>query len=579
MRIIKSHVVVSVLALAAGLATGCSDDAGQIADDASTGGTQPSGDGDGDGDGDKSTGGKAGDGDGDGDGDNMGGDSTGGVDGTGGVVDGTGGSTPGSLFPQLPSVLSLSGCAAVGVGPLCSVTQVEDAVSANCGGVIYEGDIDEDGLFKLVSPETTNEAGETSGVQCIGELKFGRLRTASCVKTTSAVGVPDAEVTCELASDPVVLPGLGCLELPSTLKDVVVCAEGAAANGDTITAGDCKVVQDGCVFQAECADSVVLTGSVTATGVSFNQQLTALANAQGETPAFVAGDVVNHACTAALAGNSLSGSCGAGRQGRGGVNTSVCSVTASAPTLPAVCETLAPTNEHLFVLDSCDILKNGEGGDAGVGEPICAFRQNNCVWEVQCGSNLVFSGRTAPTDTKAKFLLDTGTPCEVAFDSAGKMTGKCTVAGEAACNLSSKTAVPGGACDIMPETAEGFYGRGCGDGGNARLACTGSLQHGCNFMSTCEFTGAGPLLVAGEVKINESTTRNRLEFNGIGDYQCHVEEANASDIANDARVEGEWFGQCQNSVTQGVCRDNYNAETNPGGFRGLQIFWGAAPTN
>src|SRR5690606_29127048 len=114
-------------------------------------------------------------------------------------------------------------------GPLCSVTQDDAELAANCGGVIYTGEIDEDGLFKLASPESTNEAGETSGVECLGELKFGRFRTASCVQTTTADGVADIEVSCELSSDPVVLPGLACIELPTKLDDVVICAEGAAA--------------------------------------------------------------------------------------------------------------------------------------------------------------------------------------------------------------------------------------------------------------------------------------------------------------------------------------------------------------
>ncbi len=473
-------------------------------------------------------------------------------------------------------MLSLSGCEDVGLGPLCTVTQEEGDLTANCGGVSYSGEIDEDGLFKLASPESTNEAGETSGVECLGELKFGRFRTASCVQTTTAEGVPDVEVSCELSSDPVVLPGIACMELPSTLEDVVICAEGEDADGDTISAGNCKVVQDGCVFQAECADDIVIAGSVTATGVSFSQDLTALADAQGDEPAFVAGEVVEHRCTADLDGNSLVGSCGAGRAGRGGENTSVCAVTATAPELPAVCETLAPTNEHLFVLDSCDLLKEGEGEGDGIGEPVCAIRQNNCIWEVQCGRDLVFAGRALPGATKAEWQLATGTPCEASFDDSGKMTGKCTVSGEAACVLSSKTPVPGGeGCGILPETDEGFYGRGCGDGGGRRLACSASMQHGCNFMSTCEF--AGPLLVAGEASVNEETTRNRMEFNGIGDYECHVEEALQSDIDDDARVSGEWFGQCKNEVTEGLCRENYDAVENPGGFRGLQIFWGEAP--
>lgn len=565
MRTSRSFVVVGALGLAASFLTACGENGGESSSDVSTGGSASGGSKSGE----ASGGSKSDDGSG-------GAEQSGGEAATGGESQATGGSGPQSEYPLLPSVLSLGGCEELEVGPLCTVTQDEGQLSANCSGLALSGSVDAEGVVKLVSEESKNDLGELSVVECLGELKYGNLRTASCVRTTSFEGVPDVTTSCELFSDPVILPGIACLELPRTLSDVVLCSEGADNGGETIDAGSCSVVQDGCVFQAECEDDRVLTGSVTATGVRFDQNLTALADAEGEAPAFFAGEMVSHSCSGELEGNSLTGSCSAGRAGRRGTDTSVCALSAGIPELPASCDNLAPTSEHLFVLDSCDLLKNGEGGaDTGIGEPICAVRQNSCIWEVQCGQELVFSGRIAPADTKLSWQLATGTPCEASFDSEGKMSGSCQVAGELACPLSSKDPVPGGAeCGLLPEST-GFYGRGCGDHGGARLTCSSTMQHGCDFMATCAF--AGPLLVAGSASVNEETSRERLDFNGLGDWQCHVEEASQSDVEADARLEGEWFGQCENSLTEGLCRDNYDAIENPTGFRGLQVFWGEPP--
>lgn len=483
---------------------------------------------------------------------------------------GTGGTEPGPSYPTLPSVLSLNGCEETGPGPLCSVEQDDDDFTANCGGTIFTGTIDEEGAFSF-----ENEDAATS---CSGELRLGRLRATTCVSMVTGETSTE-EVSCDLNSDPLVLPGFECLELPSTLTDVVVCSEGADQDGETINAGNCSVIQDGCSFQAVCEDGVVLSGSVSETGVSFNQELVALADAEvaepaegeePEAPAFVKGDVVSHSCSATIEGTSLAGECGAGRLGRRGTNTSVCAVSGTGDAV-AACEPLAPSLDHLFVLDSCELLKDGEGATPGIGEPVCSYRQNNCVWQLQCGREIKFEGKLAPTDSKATFSLAAGTPCEVAFDATGKMTGKCTVAGEAACNLKSKTAQPDASCDVFPEE-EALWARGCGDGGGSRLECTSFLQHGCNFMGACAF--AGPLTVAGEVLAAADTDsgRNRLEFSGIGDWACHAEQATADDIENDARVEGEWFGDCE-SPEGGLCRNNYDAVESPGGFRGLQLFW------
>ena len=208
---------------------------------------------------------------------------------------------------------------------------------------------------------------------------------------------------------------------------------------------------------------------------------------------------------------------------------------------------------------------------------MCAFRQTGCVWEINCGNNplLQFTGRVEPDDTGIEWRLATGTPCEASFDASGRMTGMCTVPGEEACQLRSTTAVPGGeTCPVIPNNGSGdFYARGCGDGGGRALDCRLSLQHGCAFMAACDFSGRFQrVLIAGESSYDSAGEQGHLEFNGVNGFDCYVDEATADDVLNDSRAENEWYGQCVNPETGGMCRDNYDPETGSG-FRGLQLFF------
>ncbi|HEX6243679.1 MAG TPA: hypothetical protein VFZ61_22350 [Polyangiales bacterium] len=482
----------------------------------------------------------------------------------------------GSGFATLPSVLSLVGCQDVGVPSLCSTTQNEGSISANCAGVVYTGTLTKERAVTLNAPQTTNAAGATVNLSCSGKLQLVGGLTLDCKQTVSAVGETAAsEKSCALKSDPQILPGVSCQELPATLSNVVVCKEGAAAEGTTINAGTCKVIQDGCVFQAECANNTVLTGAVTRTGVTFTQKLKALADAATPAtgaPAFLKGAEVNHNCTGTLSNGALTGSCVAGAV-RGGQPTSSCTLEAAGTAVPT-CENIAPATEQLFALESCDLLKNGEGQNPGIGEPVCAFRQNSCIWDVQCGNDPLtkFSGRLAPGVKKLEWRLLTGTPCEMSFDATGKMTGKCTVPGEAACPLSSKDAVAGGTnCPALPSGTD-VKSNGCG--GGDPLTCRLALQHGCNYMALCGFTARFPdLVVAGKTLYQQS--RPRFEFNGLADYQCAVDKATEAEIASGDRAANEWYGQCTNAVG-GQCRNNYNPETGTG-YRGLRLYFDVPP--
>lgn len=514
---------------------------------------------------------------GDGQGGEAGSDA-GGSSGDTGDAGAAGGATgPVNVCPALPSVLSVSGCA--GVGPLCAVSQNDCEFSANCGGKIFAGTLSAAGAYSMKPPDTTATDGTKTAIQCNGETRFGRT-IGKCDITNSGGTLTAPETSaCTLTFDSLIQPSVTCLDLPKTLDDLTICKEGAAAGGTTIAAGKCSVIQDGCNFQATCANDVTLAGTVTKTAVSFRQTLEALADAQTPTtgtnpmPTFLKGADVAHTCTATIEGTSLKGSCGAGASGRTGVNTSVCAVESTVSGKPPVCSALSTKEEQLFVLDSCELLKEGEGVNPGIGEPVCALRQNNCIWEVQCGEDLKFSGRLPDATTKtAQWRLETGTPCEAAFDSAGKLVGKCTVPGQDACELTSKPAVAGGVgCPALPLGTQ-FYTKGCAGGSTV---CSDTLQHGCNFLALCDFAGShSDLIIAGKAS-KTAANRSRLDFNGTGTYQCYVEEANATDIGVDLHTAGEWFGQCTSS-TGGQCRNTWSP-TNLTGFRGLQLWFGTPP--
>jgi hypothetical protein len=477
-------------------------------------------------------------------------------------------SAPGPL--QLPNALSLSGCDDLGIPALCSLKQEGGNLTANCAGALYTGTLSESRDLTLSATLPAATDGTIAKIACSGKAQANGAIGAECKRTnTPTTGAPSEE-TCTLFSDPKILPDVSCLELPSELTNVSICDDGAAMGGTTIAAGTCKVVQDGCVFQAECANNVVLAGTVTDTGLRFTSKLKALADAQtptnGNPPAFLKGAEANHTCTGTLEGTTLSGSCAAGAAGRGGMNTSVCALKGAAAALPQ-CEQIGPSAEELVVLESCDLLKNGEDGNAGIGEPVCAVRQRGCIWDIQCGrdAKLKFSGRLQPGEKKASWKLDTGTPCSVSFDANGKLTGACTVPGQAACELSSKPAVAGG--PNCPVLGSNFTSNGCGP---FAMDCRKFMQHGCGFVATCDFgTAATNLVIAGESSVKDM--RPRIDMKGIGDYTCEVEKATDAEVMTGDRKANEWYGDCTNSAG-GTCRDNYNADAGTG-FRGLRVYF------
>jgi hypothetical protein len=89
-------------------------------------------------------------------------------------------------------------------------------------------------------------------------------------------------------------------------------------------------------------------------------------------------------------------------------------------------------------------------------------------------------------------------------------------------------------------------------------------------MAVCAFTARNPdVMIAGRSSYRDE--RSHLDFNGVGDYQCYVDQATTEEIASGDRAANEWYGQCVNSAG-GMCRNNYDPATGTG-YRGLQIFF------
>jgi hypothetical protein len=461
------------------------------------------------------------------------------------------------------------------------VTQTGSTFTANCSGVRFSGTVQPTGDLTFASSTTPQQAAIT----CTGRFTGGQV-AASCSRPADT-----GSTSCNLVSQRDVLPGVACLELPQSIDTFRLSPErGSLA---PVTLGSCALIQDDCVFQAECAEDVVITGAVTATGVTFSRPITTLVRGplQGAAPApgqpdtrppqFEAGVEFAHTCTTTLTGTAVSGTCWAGGRALitdttnpGHATQSRWPISGTPVGVPATCAAITSVNEKLFALDSCEELRDGADGEPGIGQPVCAFRQNNCIWEVNCGNSplLRFAGRIQPGDRRFAWKLATGTPCDAGFDASGKLDGKCTVPGAQACNLTETAAVPGvaGQCPAMPAT--GFLSRGCG---GASVACRTTLQHGCSFMSLCAMGPFADLVIAGRASFEGQL--DRLDFNGAADRQCHAtKQASVStSVPNGTtpdQFSSEWRGDCPSPSLGAGCR-GAGVEGGVRGFFGLQLFF------
>jgi hypothetical protein len=484
----------------------------------------------------------------------------------------------------LPGILSIgTSCRDLGLGPLCTVTQTGAAFTANCSGVVFTGTVQPTGAVSFAS---TDSVGGGAGITCSGQLAAGQV-SASCSRPAEG-----GATTCSVVSQREILPGVACLELPEGLDDFQLAPE----SGDLapVTLGACALFQDDCVFQAECAGDVVLTGSVTATGLQFARPLTTLVRGplagrappegQPDTrqPQFEAGVELGHTCATRITGSEVSGACFAG--GRSIITDTADPAYATqsrwpisgvSTGVPAVCGQLAGASEKLFALDSCTELRDGMDGVPGIGQPVCAYRQNNCIWEVNCGNSplLRFAGRLQPATRRLAWTLATGTPCDASFDATGAISGTCTVPGAPACHLTEIAASAGVTeeCPDLPDS--GFMSRGCG---GASIVCRTSLQHGCNFMALCSMGPVPDLVVAGRSSYQDAV--ERLDFNGATDRQCHAtrrDEVSTSVPSGTTpeQFSSEWRGDCPSPALEGAgCRGG-NTPGGTGGFFGLQLFF------
>lgn len=504
----------------------------------------------------------------------------------------------------LPAGFAIKGCEAE-LAPLCSVAVDKDGkITATCGSKILTGAVVESGPLTLAAADQS--------VECQLEPKRDGSWTAQCTAATETK-------TCSLTPDSAFVPGLSCIQIPGSMDNLQV----SAGAGEPLELGSCQLLQNGCNFQATCAGGAALAGTVTQTGLSFQQVLPALAASGAEVePSFKAGEAVQHNCSATFDSSKLEGKCEAGGKaaGRGGnppavPHTSVYTISAKPQDLPGTCEPLAPLpegqtsledgelNEYLFVLGSCDLNK------PYIGEPVCLYRQNNCAWEVQCGKDLVFGGKLKEGEKTAHFKLTTGTPCEGGFKD-GKFEGKCTVPGQVACELYEETPVPGkdGQCDalydkssqtpspIVPDEPNvdpktpgvGFLSYASHGCGNASVQCRLGMQHGCNFTSVCKLGNRFATMIT-HGTVSKKDGRGVMNFNGADGFECKAYEVLENEVgqrptyshegvqhnAATLRASGEWTGNCAGDRGTGpmLCTDGLMSG-NGKEILGLRVFFG-----
>src|SRR5690606_38223413 len=74
----------------------------------------------------------------------------------------------GPVYPEVPALLSVSGCS--DVGPLCTTSQNGAALTANCGGRLYTGTVNEARELSLTAAPEVTAQGATITRSCVGEL-------------------------------------------------------------------------------------------------------------------------------------------------------------------------------------------------------------------------------------------------------------------------------------------------------------------------------------------------------------------------------------------------------------------------
>ncbi|HVW29995.1 MAG TPA: hypothetical protein VHC69_31755 [Polyangiaceae bacterium] len=324
-----------------------------------------------------------------------------------------------SCVTPLPTSLVLTDCQATRV---CQLEQQGTDWKAVCdaGATVLSGTVQ----------GSTVAWHALDGSACTATLQNGHLN-GTCQSDAG---------TCPVSSaDP--LPSATCLTVPSQ-----ILSDGCGS-ADT----RCDVVQNGCTWQASCADGKVFGGTATATGLRW----TAADRSSCRTAA----------SNGTLPAGTLSGTCTPPSSNK---TATACNFTLQRPAdLPPdpVCQPLASS----FVLDGCGF--NTQYADTA-GSPICRTTQNGCLWQTSCG-DVSMSGRA--TDSTYTWTTSDGKNCTGTV-TAGKLSGSCSD-GTNTCAFQQRDPQPPQACQTVPPS---LTIDGCGVQGS----CV-TVQDGCDWQALC----------------------------------------------------------------------------------------------
>lgn len=324
-----------------------------------------------------------------------------------------------SCVAPLPTSLVLTDCQATRV---CQIEQqgTDWTAVCNAGATVLTGTVQ----------GSTVAWNAPNGSPCTATLQNGQLN-GTCQSDSG---------TCPVSST-APLPSATCLTVPSQ-----ILSDGCGS-ADT----RCDVVQNGCTWQARCADGKFFGGTATATGLRW----TAADRSSCRTAAN----------NGTLPAGTLTGTCTPPSSNK---TATACNFTLQRPAnLPPdpVCQPLATS----FVLDGCGF--DTQYAD-NAGAPICRTIQNGCLWQTNCG-DVSMGGRA--TDATYSWTTGDGKNCTGTVVQ-GKLSGSCSD-GTNTCAFQQRDPQPPQACRTVPPS---LTIDGCGVQGS----CV-TVQDGCDWQALC----------------------------------------------------------------------------------------------
>lgn len=402
---------------------------------------------------------------------------------TRGTVDAEGGYY---TCPDIPGEYTLTAAVTTEAGCSQSFTEVVRCHSA------YEGSCEPlpsafvwEGSCGLRSPcHLTSQVGCSWTASCRGQVISGEATSATSFPFAYSRGATQLDCTTDLVDGELTgtcIGDAGSCSLnsnqspdPSPNCDHVLGLSSVVACGTSESA--CDVIQEGCIYQAQCEDGTIRTGSVNDADLTWDIDDRA---STGE----------RYRCEAPIVDGVASGSC-ARRDGSGPDSCSDFRAEARLLELGSCVESLPAQG---FKLEGCGL------------DGAAFASQRGCVWEIvsQAGS----FGGLATGQGSFEFVSPAGQSCAGSVVD-GKFAGSCG-SGAGACNFTSVDTAADESCFQLPRV---ITTRGCGF---AVPTPFDVVQDGCNFYAYAP---------SREVLVGGSVTPTGIEFPGIAaGWECRAD--------------------------------------------------------